>query len=129
MTVLSVRMRNAGQIQVVAPKRLRQPERGFFVHARGVRPKRGRAASAGMRRIDLTCLIVSPIFAGVLMTYAGSRTAVLAVLAWNLAACAPECLLAAHVVRCSRGLQCAHVPAALCLQGKQPQGVSCGGLL
>jgi len=99
------------------------------VHARGVRPKRGRAASAGMRRIDLTCLIVSPIFAGVLMTYAGSRTAVLAVLAWNLAACAPECLLAAHVVRCSRGLQCAHVPAALCLQGKQAQGVSCGGLL
>ncbi len=60
----------------------------------------------GMRRIDLTCLIVSPIAVGCIMTYASAQAAVLAVLAWNLAAWAPECLLAAHAVRQSDALQC-----------------------
>jgi Ferroportin1 (FPN1) len=32
--------------------------------------------AAGMRRIDLTCLIAAPIAVGFLMTYGGSRTAV-----------------------------------------------------
>lgn len=59
-----------------------------------------------MRRIDLTCLIVSPIAVGCIMTYASAQAAVLAVLAWNLAAWAPECLLAAHAVRQSDALQC-----------------------
>lgn len=48
---------------------------------------------AGMRRIDLTCLIVSPIMVGLIMNYAGSPAAVMLILLWNLAAWAPECLL------------------------------------
>ena len=45
----------------------------------------------GMRRIDLTCLILAPIAVGCLMTFAGPRAAVAAICAWNLAAWAPEC--------------------------------------
>ncbi|KAK9837511.1 hypothetical protein WJX81_007687 [Elliptochloris bilobata] len=61
--------------------------------------------NSGMRRIDLSCLIVSPIGVGLLMTYAGTRAAILAVLAWNLAAWVPECLLAAHAVHRCDALQ------------------------
>ena len=71
-----------------------------------------------MRRIDLTCLILSPIGVGFLMTYAGARAAILAILAWNLLAWAPECLLAAHAVRCSDALQCAQpLPGGVCMRG------------
>jgi len=48
---------------------------------------------AVMRRIDLTCLILSPMMVGFAMTYAGTVAAVLVILAWNLAAWAPECML------------------------------------
>ena len=49
-----------------------------------------------MRRIDLTCLILSPIMVGVVMSAAGSLPAVLLILAWNLAAWAPECMLLSY---------------------------------
>ena len=68
---------------------------------------------SGMRRIDLTCLILAPIGVGFLMTYAGARAAIVATLAWNLIAWRPECLLASHAVLCSDALQCAQ-PALGC---------------
>jgi len=48
---------------------------------------------AGMRRIDLTCLIASPIMAGCLMTFGSMRVAIVAILLWNLLAWWPECTL------------------------------------
>lgn len=72
----------------------------------------------GMRRIDLTCLILAPIGVGFLMTYAGARAAIVATLAWNLIAWRPECLLAAHAVLCSDALQCAQpAPGCMCMRG------------
>ena len=50
-------------------------------------------ANAGMRAIDLTCLLLAPIATGFLMTYTSPLTAVLAIAAWNMAAWAPECYL------------------------------------
>ena len=50
-------------------------------------------ATAGMRAIDLTCLLLSPIAAGFLMTYTNISTAILAITAWNVTAWAPECYL------------------------------------
>lgn len=35
---------------------------------------------AGMRRIDLTCLIASPIMAGLLLTYGNLQIAILAIM-------------------------------------------------
>lgn len=41
---------------------------------------------AGMRAIDLSCLLLAPIAAGFLMTYTSISTAILAIAAWNLVA-------------------------------------------
>ncbi|BDA48594.1 Solute carrier family 40 member 1 [Coccomyxa sp. Obi] len=49
--------------------------------------------NAGMRRIDLTCLIASPIMAGLLLTYGNLQIAIIAIVAWNLCAWLPECWL------------------------------------
>ena len=48
---------------------------------------------AGMRRIDLTCLIASPIMAGLLMTLGSIRVAIVGILLWNMLAWWPECRL------------------------------------
>lgn len=56
---------------------------------------------SGMRAIDLTCLLLAPIAAGFLMTYTSMTTAVLAIVAWNLAAWAPECYLLVCAQRAS----------------------------
>lgn len=69
----------------------------------------------GMKRIDLICLIASPIAVGLLMTYGGSRpmvTAALAILGWNMAAWVPECALLRYAQRCSPVLRCA-LPACV----------------
>lgn len=50
------------------------------------------AMNAVMKRIDLICLIASPIGVGLLMTWK-VNAAVVGVLAWNLAAWVPECSL------------------------------------
>ena len=62
---------------------------------------------AGMRAIDLTCLLLAPIATGFLMTYTSPLTAVLAIAAWNMAAWAPECylLLCARNASAALGLQ------------------------
>ncbi|CAL8460950.1 g481 [Coccomyxa elongata] len=49
--------------------------------------------NAGMRRIDLTCLIASPVMASLIMTLASIRVAVVAILVWNMLAWWPECRL------------------------------------
>jgi iron-regulated transporter 1 len=49
--------------------------------------------NAVMKRIDLTCLIASPIGVGLLMTYGTIEAAIIGVLLWNIAAWAPECFL------------------------------------
>lgn len=46
-----------------------------------------------MRAIDLSCLLLSPIAAGFLMTYGGMQTAILVIALWNLFAWLPECYL------------------------------------
>lgn len=92
-----------------------------------------------MRRIDLTCLIASPIMAGALLQarphsskasslhaaapvaagpccglpdlacwplqYGGLRAAVIGIMAWNVAAWLPECLLLTYAQRCSPALR------------------------
>ncbi|KAL3139042.1 hypothetical protein ABBQ32_005843 [Trebouxia sp. C0010 RCD-2024] len=65
--------------------------------------------NSGMRAIDLTCLLLSPIAAGFLMTYTSISTAILVITAWNLAAWAPECYL----------LLCAHRLSSVLRQPKQ----------
>jgi iron-regulated transporter 1 len=65
-----------------------------------------------MRRIDLTCLIASPIMAGLLLTYSGLQAAILAIMAWNVAAWLPECLLLSYAQRHSPVLRCARRPAS-----------------
>ena len=57
------------------------------------------SGSAGMRRIDLTCLIVSPIGVGTLMTYCGTAAATAAICGWNLLAWVPECLLLQYSIK------------------------------
>ncbi len=57
--------------------------------------------SAGMRAIDLTCLLLAPIAAGFLMTYTSITTAIVAIAAWNLAAWAPECYMLVCAQRAS----------------------------
>ncbi|CAK0739466.1 hypothetical protein CVIRNUC_001168 [Coccomyxa viridis] len=49
--------------------------------------------NAGMRRIDLTCVIASPIMAGLLMTFGSIRLAIAGILMWNMLAWWPECRL------------------------------------
>ena len=46
-----------------------------------------------MKRIDLSCLIGSPILVALVMSKGGSASAVLVLLAWNMAAWLPECVL------------------------------------
>lgn len=60
-----------------------------------------------MRRIDLMCLIASPIIAGLLLTYGGLQMAILGIVAWNLLAWLPECLLLKHAQQLSPALMCA----------------------
>ena len=52
-----------------------------------------KSVHAGMRRIDLTCLIASPIMAGLLMTFGSIRLAIAGILMWNMLAWWPECRL------------------------------------
>lgn len=68
---------------------------------------------AGMRAIDLSCLLLAPIAAGFLMTYTSTSTAVLAIAAWNLAVWAPECYLLAQAQQASSALRykCSFPPA------------------
>ncbi|GAB4820184.1 hypothetical protein N2152v2_007230 [Parachlorella kessleri] len=71
-----------------------------------------------MKRIDLICLIASPIAVGLLMTYGGSRpmvVATLAILGWNLGAWVPETALLRAAQRWSPALRQAVTPAALAL--------------
>ena len=63
------------------------------------------AGSAGMRRIDLSCLIAAPIAAGCLMTLASTRAAVMVMGLWNAAACVPECLLLSQALQHSAQLR------------------------
>lgn len=70
--------------------------------------------NAAMKRVDLTCLIASPILVGVCMQYGGGRPMVLptlAILAWNLLAWPPEVALLHYAQRCSPALA-ADKPAA-----------------
>ncbi len=60
---------------------------------------------AGMRAIDLSCLLLAPIAAGFLMTYTNTSTAILAIAAWNLAAWVPECYLLVCAQRASAVLR------------------------
>jgi hypothetical protein len=48
---------------------------------------------AGMQRIDLVCLIASPLGTGLLMSAAGVSAGVLGIALWNTAAWYPECAL------------------------------------
>jgi iron-regulated transporter 1 len=62
------------------------------------------ALNAAMRRIDLSCLIASPIMAGLDMQYGSLSAAVLLLLAWNLCSWFPEVLLLRYAQRCSPAL-------------------------
>jgi hypothetical protein len=66
--------------------------------------------NAGMKRIDLTCLIASPIVVGALMEWGGGGAAAAAVAGWNVAAWAPECWLLAVAQRRSAALRWASHP-------------------
>lgn len=63
-----------------------------------------------MKAIDLTCLIAAPLAVGLLMSGAGLAAAVAAILAWNLAAWLPECLLLLQAQSLSSVLRCLLVP-------------------
>lgn len=52
-----------------------------------------KSVHAGMRAVDLACLMLAPGAAGVLMTYTGITTSILVISAWNLIAWLPECYL------------------------------------
>ncbi|KAK9813728.1 hypothetical protein WJX73_005513 [Symbiochloris irregularis] len=51
-----------------------------------------------MRRIDLVCLIASPIASGFVMTYAGLRAAILVIIGWNLLGWLPEVYVLSHAM-------------------------------
>ena len=59
-----------------------------------------------MRAIDLVCLLLAPLAAGVLMTYLGPLAAVCALSAYTLAAWIPELLLLRGAIQCSHRLRC-----------------------
>jgi len=59
--------------------------------------------NAVMKRIDLTCLIASPIAVGVVMTWR-LDAAVVAITLWNITAWAPECYLLQRAQRASPAL-------------------------
>lgn len=59
--------------------------------------------NAIMKRIDLSCLIASPIAVGLLMSWRPDA-AVIAVCVWNMAAWAPECALLRRAQRASPAL-------------------------
>lgn len=69
------------------------------------------ALNSGMRRIDLTCLIVAPVAVGFLMTFGGSRAAVAAICLWNLVVWVPEVALLSYSVRQTPNLREGEVPA------------------
>ena len=63
--------------------------------------------NAAMKRIDLCCLIASPIMIGLVMQHAGGPpmvAATLVLLVWNLASLLPEVLLLRYAQRCSPAL-------------------------
>lgn len=67
------------------------------------------ACAAGMKRIDLICLIASPICVGLVLTYGGAQpmaAAILAIAGWNLLSWGPECLLLKHAQEHSAKLRC-----------------------
>lgn len=77
-----------------------------------------------MKRIDLTCLIASPIAVGLVMTFGGREpmaAATLALVAWNMVAWVPECWLLSFAQRRSAALQ---QPKGLAADGK---AASAGG--
>jgi hypothetical protein len=57
------------------------------------------ASLAVMRAIDLSCLMLSPLVAGVLMTYGGPAPAIGAIAGYSLLAWLPEIWLAAAAQR------------------------------
>jgi iron-regulated transporter 1 len=78
--------------------------------------------NAGMKAIDLTCLLASPIAAGLLLRWRPSA-AVGAALAWALAAWAPQCALLARAQAASPALlQPPHPPPAAKLQAGPQAG-------
>jgi len=60
--------------------------------------------NAVMKRIDLTCLIASPIMVGVLMSWR-LDAAIILIAVWNLAAWWPECALLRRAQRASPALE------------------------
>jgi hypothetical protein len=56
-------------------------------------PSIGVWAFTGMQRIDLVCLIASPLGTGLLMSSAGVPAGVVSIALWNIAAWYPECAL------------------------------------
>ena len=59
-----------------------------------------------MRRIDLVCLIASPIAAGFVMAYAGLAAAIVFIIGWNLSAWLPEVQLLRHAIDLAPVLRC-----------------------
>jgi len=57
--------------------------------------------NASMRRIDLCCLILSPLMVGIVMTLVKVPVAIYLIIGWNLVAWAPECLLLKSAQSCS----------------------------
>jgi hypothetical protein len=62
--------------------------------------------TAGMRAVDLSCLLLAPLMSGLLMTYAGLGWAVGAILACNSVAVLPEMALLRAAYSRSQGLRC-----------------------
>ena len=66
--------------------------------------------SARLRAVDLTCLLLSPIAASLLLQFAGARLAVLVFLACNAAAYLSECRLLTASQRAAPALQAEKPP-------------------
>lgn len=66
-----------------------------------------------MKRIDLTCLIASPIFVGLLMSWK-MDAAVIALVAWNLISWFPECWLLRRAYDASPALAAPRTSDAVC---------------
>lgn len=80
---------------------------------------------AGMRRIDLTCLIASPIMAGLLMTLGSIRVAIAGILLWNMLAWWPECRLLQLAQWFSPFLRYARLPRSHIMQTHLLRHMSC----
>jgi len=85
------------------------------------------AVNATMKRIDLTCLIASPIFVGLLLAWKPA-VAVAAVMAYNLAAWAPECALLARAQAASPALSAPKHYDAHALKPASAHGAASGAL-